>query len=90
MGYAGDGDLVVPYKRKESTSWLCRSMHNQDIRSQRMVNEWGVKIYCQPLPSFPWSLAISSRDFHIPYQTAAMVSNWQLNRRGYALLGLFS
>ena len=42
MVYAGDGDLFFPYKRIESTLWLYRSKQNSYIRSQRMVNEWGI------------------------------------------------
>ncbi|PXF47704.1 hypothetical protein BWQ96_02566 [Gracilariopsis chorda] len=40
MGFAGDGELVVPYKRTESASWLYRTEHYNDIRKQSMVNEW--------------------------------------------------
>ncbi|PXF44638.1 hypothetical protein BWQ96_05633 [Gracilariopsis chorda] len=40
MGFAGDGELVVPYKRTESTSWLYKNEHNKEIRQQHTVNEW--------------------------------------------------
>lgn len=43
MGFAGDGDLVVSYKRNKINSWMYRGKNNSDIESQRMVNEWGIR-----------------------------------------------
>lgn len=39
MGFAGDVDIVVPYKQNESTEWIFRGSHGRNIRSQRIVNE---------------------------------------------------
>lgn len=41
MRSAGDGELVVPYKRTESNSCMYKNEHNEEIRKQLMVNEWG-------------------------------------------------
>ena len=85
MEFSGDGDLVVPYKRNESTSWLYRSRHNQDISSQRMVKEWGIGFISKRFRLFIDCWPFEPESFAIAYQTAAMVSNWQFNCREYAL-----
>ena len=77
-------DYVFPYKRNESTSWLYRSMHNQEIRSQRNFNEWGIGFSSNRFRLFLVRWPCEHERFTIAYQTAAVVSNWQLNGRGYA------
>lgn len=43
MWFAVDGELFVPYKRNESTSWFYRAKHNKEIRKRIMVNERGIR-----------------------------------------------
>lgn len=38
MGFLADGDMVFPYKRNESTSWIYRSLQNRDIRHKPMLD----------------------------------------------------
>lgn len=85
MGFGGDGALVVPYKRNESTEWLFRTTHNRYIRSQRMVNEWGIGYINNRYRVFLGKWSFEKDLFPIAYTTVAMLSNWQFRRRGYAL-----
>ena len=85
FSHTGDGDLVVPCKRNECTLWLYRSMHNQDIRSQRVVNEWGIRFIHNQFHLFLGRWLFEPQLFPIVYHTSAMVSYWQFNGRGYAL-----
>ena len=57
MGFGGDGDLVVPYKANESKEWLCRRDHHNNIRTQRMLNEWGIGYISNRYRIF-WSMSI--------------------------------
>ena len=85
MGFAGSGELVVPYKRNESTMWMYRSIYNKCIRKQRMVNEWGIGYVNNRFRLFLGRWPFEKELFSLAYYTVAMLSNWQFDRRGFAL-----
>ena len=85
MGFGGSGGLVVPYKRNESTEWIHRSSYNRYIRQQRMVNEWGIGYINNRFRIFLGRWPLKKELLPIDYNTAAMLSDWQFDRRGFAL-----
>lgn len=85
MGFGGSGALVVPYKNKESTEWIHMTNYNRYIRRQRMVNEWGIGYINNRFRIFLGRWPFEKELFPIAYNTAAMLCNWQFDRRGFAL-----
>ena len=85
MGFAGKGALVVPYKKNESTEWMFRTCHNRHIRRQRMVNEWGIGFINNWFRIFLGCWPFEKDIFPMACNTAVMISNWQFDRRGFAL-----
>lgn len=90
MAFAGDDELVVPYKRKESTDWMYHAERNQDIRKQMMMSEWKLGYVTNRHRLFLGRWPFSPDLFPIASKTASMLSNWQLARHRYALQTLAS
>lgn len=75
MAFAGVGELVVPFKTNESTSWMYRTEYNSTLRKQPMVNEWGTGFLNNRFRLFLGRWPLEKGLLPVAYKTAAMVVN---------------